>query len=60
MPIILIGPPESNLDDYNVFEIKPIAIYIVKNLQTQNEIIHISLSKLFKWEKLSLEGAKIL
>jgi len=56
VPTIHLGKPENNLDDYEKYEIKEIILYILKGIKTENNEVIITLSKLFKWKKLTLEG----
>lgn len=56
MPVIHLGEPESNLDDYKKYNLENITLYYPKKLELERDEIIISLSKLFKWKKLTLEG----
>lgn len=59
VPTIHLGKPESNLEDYEKYQEKEIILYFPKNLILSGEEIKVSLSKLFLWKKLTLEGALI-
>ncbi|SHJ75907.1 hypothetical protein [Paramaledivibacter caminithermalis] len=59
MPVVHLGSPEGNLEDYRIIKTKGIILYVVKNIDLEEERLRISLSKLFVWEKLTLEGGKI-
>jgi hypothetical protein len=56
---IHLGTPEGNQDDYQIVKIEKIIIYLPKEINLKNERLNISLAKLFKWKKLTLEKSKI-
>jgi hypothetical protein len=60
VPIIQLGNPENNPEDYNVYEMESIKIYIDKKTKSHRGELIIDLASLFKWKKLTLEGADIL
>lgn len=59
VPIIHLGKPESNLEDYIEYSINEIIIYIIKEIKLEKDAIDIDIAKLFKWKKLTLEGALV-
>jgi hypothetical protein len=59
VPKIYLGTPQDNLEDYQIYKEDGIILYIIKGLKTQNDELIISLSTLFKWKKLTLEGTLI-
>lgn len=56
VPVIHLGEPESNLDDYKKYSLENITLYYPKKLESEREEIIISVSKLLKWKKLTLDG----
>lgn len=54
--MIHLGEPESNLDDYKKYSLENITLYYPKKLESEREEIIISVSKLLKWKKLTLDG----
>ncbi|ABR47199.1 hypothetical protein Amet_0982 [Alkaliphilus metalliredigens QYMF] len=56
VPVIYLGEPQDNLDDYLKYELEKVTLYYPKKLETERQEILISVSKLFRWKKLTLEG----
>ncbi|WP_026476397.1 hypothetical protein [Alkaliphilus transvaalensis] len=56
VPVIHLGEPEGNLEDYKSNRINGVVLYYPVKLETEREEIKISLAKLLKWKKLHLEG----
>lgn len=59
VPTIHLGEPKNSLEGYIKVEEKGVIIYIIRNIRLSNNEIKISLSKLFKWKKLSIEGVLV-
>lgn len=56
VPVIRLGKPQSNLDDYQKHDLEKVILYFPKKLETERQEIIVSVAKLFKWRKLTLEG----
>jgi len=54
--VIRLGKPQSNLDDYQKHDLEKVILYFPKKLETERQEIIVSVAKLFKWRKLTLEG----
>lgn len=59
VPTIHLGKPKYNLDDYQRINIKGITLYVIRDIDIEKENLKLSISKLFKWKKLTLEGGRI-
>jgi len=59
VPKIHLGKPDGNLEDYNLFYVNELNIYITKDLKLAKDEIIIDLAKLFKYKKLTLEGTLV-
>lgn len=58
VPIVYLGNPKNNLEDYETVRYRQIVIYVHKRINLEEDFV-ISLSKLFIWHKLTLEGGKL-
>ncbi|MCC5912131.1 MAG: hypothetical protein JJT76_17065 [Clostridiaceae bacterium] len=48
--------PQSNLEDYKKYNLDKAVLYYPKKLEKERKTITISVSKLFRWKKLTIEG----
>ncbi|MCW3489747.1 hypothetical protein [Dethiobacter alkaliphilus] len=55
MPVINLGEPPGNLEDYQQFVTGEVVLHYPKKLEAERKAIIISVAKLFKWKKLSVE-----